>query len=276
MKPPFVYRARVVVPAVLIVLAVPNPIKAQGGSCSYDPNSHTVTIQTEPPEFEFRLRNDLRVLDSQIMYQRSPCSGATVTNTDTINLLGVPDGEFFNIHGPFAPGFSPEADGLPEIEIMISLAGEDYVTLYGTNQADAIVVGTEGYNLNRDDDMDVFAHAASVETLELDVIAGGGADFISSRGGRGTGGPFVSKHILQLRMYGEEGPDRVLDGRYKALLSGGPSRDRLDGGAGNDMLDGFGAEGKDRLVGGLGRDTCYATPAKDRTKSCERILEPTS
>jgi hypothetical protein len=62
-----------------------------------------------------------------IRFDGEPCEGgATLTNTDTIHVLGTPLGgegasgyEWLFVTGFFAPGLSPEPDGEPEIEIAV-------------------------------------------------------------------------------------------------------------------------------------------------------------
>jgi Ca2+-binding RTX toxin-like protein len=242
------------------------------GSCSYDGASHAVTAQADPADAESAFY-ELKVVDGRILFQGGTCGEATVTNTDTIHFTGLsPDDviyeEYFDLYLPFAPGFTLEPDGLPEIEVVLNFPA-DFACLdvYGTDRANQIVVGALGYNTNGDNDVDITVRGVRCG----DVEGRRGADFISAGGGRGTDGSAV----IGLNLYGEEGPDRVIDGaRSAAVLSGGSGKDVVRGGGGKDRLDTFAAFGRDKLFGGSGRDYCFAVPGKDRTKSCERVLPP--
>jgi Ca2+-binding RTX toxin-like protein len=258
----------------LVFPLVSSGASAQEGSCTYDATSHTVTIQPQPPDIEFVIYT-LKVVDSRIYFEGGPCGDANVTNTDTIDFSGLPPDaavdEYLDLHLPFAPGFSPESTGLPEIEIILDFpggfAGFD---VYGTSRADSVVVGVLGYNVNGDNDVDVQVSGATYG----DVEGRAGRDFISTAGGRGTGEP-LSPQSIRLSLYGEEGRDRLVDGPYRRrVLSGGPGDDVIRAGAGNDVLDIIDWYGRDKLLGGSGRDSCFAVGRKDKTRSCERLRRP--
>ena len=119
------------------------------------------------------------------------CFNATVSRIDRIVAVGV------------APGATPEADGEGEIEFEVSLgAGEDRVTIRGSDQADGIVLGSDGINLNASvagpdasaagpqgepsGDADVTVR----EVEEFVMRAGEGGDLVSAAGEEGTGDPF--------------------------------------------------------------------------------------
>jgi Ca2+-binding RTX toxin-like protein len=251
-------------------LGISASVDTQEGPCSYDPNSHSVNIQAPPTESDL-VSYVLRAVDGQIFFQGAPCGDANVTNTDSIHFSGLPEEapvieEYVHLHLPFAPGFSPEPVGLPEIEILLQFPSGAELNVYGTNAPDSVVRGDLGYNFNGDDDVDVSENG----TFGGSALGGTGADFISSAGGRGTGAPAPTEGL-----YGGRGADRLVDGPYTlTFLDGGRGIDVLRGGAGNDILDSTGAEGRDKLYGGTGRDLCYAVRGKDKTRSCERVLPP--
>ena len=255
--------------AIFVSLRTPSVVNAQMASCSYDPDSHTVTGHPNTSNLNDTIY-DFKVVDGRILFNGQACGEGTVTNTDTIRFSGLPQdvaiySEFVDIHLPFTPGFSAEPDGFPEIEIALDFpTGTGTVEIYGTAGPDSIVAGILGYNTNRDADVDITVIGGDGGDLE----GRAGGDFISAAGGRGTGGANLE---LAYRLYGEEGRDRVVDGaRDTDVVSGGRGRDIVRGGGGNDNLDSVGREGRDKLLGGPGRDRCYGNPEKDQTRSCER------
>ena len=248
-------------------------IQAEEVACSYDGASHTVIIQAPPTEIEFADYR-LEVVDERIEFDRAPCGEATVTNTDTILFSGLPPGgiasEYIAVHLPFAPGFSPEPEGVAEIEIVLDFpAGFGYVDVVGTDGPDSITLGTLGYNVNGDDDLDIQISGVT----EYDIEGMAGPDRISTAGGRGTGAPVSVQHYLSLRVYGFEGRDRLIGGPQRSLLSGGRGRDVVRAGAGNDFLDPADWYGRDKLAGGGGHDRCFGTRA-DSMSGCERVFPP--
>ena len=66
---------------------------------------------------------------------------------------------------------------------------------------------------------------------------------------------------------GAGGADAIVGSGDKDLLVGGPGADKVNGGGGNDTLVGLG--GPDRLNGTGGRDVCRGGGGTDRAKSCE-------
>jgi hypothetical protein len=262
-----------VVTGFMLLIPTPSSVIAQGSSCSYDAGSHAVTGHPNATDLADTFY-DFKVLDGRILFDGHPCGEATVTNTDIIQFSGLSEdvaiySEFVDVQLPFTPGFTAEADGFPEIEIALDFpTGTGTVDIYGTAGADSLVVGTSGYNTNRDTDVDITVTGGDGGDLE----GRAGADFISATGGSGTGGASLD---LAFRLNGEKGNDRVVDGpRSSDVISGGPGKDILRGGGGNDNLDPFAPEGRDKLFGGLGRDRCYGKPEKDKTRSCERKFLP--
>src|SRR2546430_12881021 len=88
----------------------------------------------------------------------SPCGSATVTNTDTIDASATGGTLVIDLSGgPFAPGQKAEPSGQSEIEFTGTL-GSGILRIDGSPGADTIAAGTDGVNLNAEenaDDVDV-------------------------------------------------------------------------------------------------------------------------
>jgi Ca2+-binding RTX toxin-like protein len=262
-------------------VAILSPATALADSCSYDPTTHTVAISYSGPAPQGEADNEVKAVAGQITFEDTPCSGATVTNTDTINATGGGGRDLFSIDiggGPLAPGFTDEGDGTSEIEIhVIAGGGADVVIIEGTALRDFLVAGADGLNLNGDSDADVFPSA----TENLAMFGSGGNDVLTAGGGFGTGGAAGTHAVL----VGRGGNDRLLGGRVLDDLVGGRGRDIAKGGRGGDLLVGqgdadklfgqgqndflAGGGGRDRLVGGSGTDMCRQGPGTGPLRSCE-------
>jgi Ca2+-binding RTX toxin-like protein len=246
---------------------------AQTGSCTYDAFTGTVSIQTAPgsPDNNYFGSSTLSVMGDAIWFAPSQCDGATLSNTDSIEVVGTPYQEALTIHGVFAPGRSPESEGEPEIEITIDFGNSpnDNLGVFGTDAADRLTIGAFGLAVNDDLDLDV-------TVTGVDYILGwgmGGDDLMSARGGLGTGDPSP----VGVQLVAEGGNDRVLDGlnddslgagRGQDVVMGGTGDDFVKGGAGNDQL--AGGKGADVLRAGKGDDRCKPGPGKDLAAKCER------
>jgi hypothetical protein len=267
-------RSLALFPLLASVLTVSKEASAQP-SCSYDTSSHTLSIQTAPgpPEANYFGEWTLHLDGEVIRFDGKPCEEATLTNTDTINVMGVTEHEAFYVVGLFAPGLTPEPGEEPEIEILVDLGtGDGFNTfgIIGSVGADQLTLGSLGASINTDSDADV-----TVAGSNLDVFLTGreGNDFLSARGGFGTGGPTTDSVLL----LGEAGNDHLFDGLAGDSLQGSGGRDVLAAGLGNDRLFGSGGRdrlrggtGKDMLVGGGGEDVCRPGPGRDITEGCER------
>jgi FG-GAP repeat protein/hemolysin type calcium-binding protein len=181
-----------------------------------------------------------------------PCADATVDNIDTINVVGTTDSELLQLDltgGQFAPGLTPEGSGASEIELAIDLGGGNDTLLvqYGA-LGDRARLGSAGINLNLDDDSDV----TLVGIEGVTVNGGAGDDTISGAGNAGTGGLFP----LPLVLNGDSGRDK---------LTGGAANDVQNGGDGNDTLSANkNQDGADVLNGGADKDsTSYAARGSD-------------
>lgn len=267
----------VLVAASVVILS---PAAALADSCSYDPTTHTVSISYSGPATQGEADNEVKAVAGQITFEDTPCSGATLANTDIINSTGGGGRDVFFVDiggGPLAPGFTDEGDGTSEIEIHVT-AGDstDVVAIDGTALGDLLVVGAVGLNLNGDSDADVFLSATEVVAM----FGSGGNDVLTARGGFGTGAAGTRAVLV-----GRGGNDRLLGGRDRDDLVGGRGRDIAKGGRGRDLLIGQGDSdklfgqgqndllggggGNDRLVGGSGTDMCRQGPGTGPVRSCE-------
>ncbi len=172
---------------------------------------------------------------------------ANVTNTDTIsvntcNACGVafPQvGVILDLSGgPLGPGATLEGTGTSEIEVSVIAATLSIDMPPGRVKVKA---GTNGINLNRDDDADVTFPNNGPSLGDLYMGGSGGNDVISARGDAVTGGPVP----YAVTFTGKGGDDH---------LTGGAAGDDLYGGGGDDVL--VGGEGFNRLFGGSGFDRC--------------------
>ncbi len=85
-----------------------------------------------------------------------------------------------------------------------------------------------------------------------------------------AGGPGRDRMLggaAQDLLEGGGGPDSIVGGAGEDFLIGGPGADKLSGGGGRDVLLGLG--GPDKLNGGGARDLCRGGGGTDSGKSCE-------
>ena len=107
----------VIDPATLAVEAIIRPAE----SCTYDGVSHALSLVMTPASTA-----TLVVVGQEIWWGQvpAPCGAATVTNTDSISIVGAPvTSETLILDqrgGCFGPGFTPETN-TPEIEITTEL-----------------------------------------------------------------------------------------------------------------------------------------------------------
>lgn len=207
--------------------------------CTFDPGTGLVTFLAEP---DITLVRD----GDALMLNGAGCDGATVTNTDLIQLFAQGPSNEASIAidlagGPFAPGATDEGDGSSEIEI--ELYGAWTFRLLGTAQADHMVTGyaqspagcsNPGFDwpaINLDateasPDADVFDCDGYFHVGLSSLVGGEGDDVLSLAGGE----PFVEDNInYRLTVLGGRGEDRMIIGLVDdARLRGGPGVDTVD------------------------------------------------
>ncbi|MEQ1902921.1 MAG: calcium-binding protein, partial [Pirellulaceae bacterium] len=174
---------------------------------------------------------------------------------DTIVLDGLDFGE----------GQDFEPDGIREVEIFINggFGFADRLQIRGTVSADEIVAGSNGINLNGDNDLDV--SITGIESLRIDSF--GGDDLVALNGSAGTGSAFGIPTIVNGggggdtivgstandRLVGDQGKDFIDGEAGNDIINGGVAGDEINGGDGDDSLNG--EDGNDIINGGNGNDT---------------------
>ena len=244
-------------------------------SCVYSGITHTLTV-TSTEGADLTIQTVPNALDPSqapaisVTRDRTgtalPCGDPTASQVDTIAYVHADGISDFTIVEPrlFAPGFSPEGAGTPEIEFTASEPGgifSELVVRDGDGVGDTYAIGKGGINVNTDDpveDVDI----ALVNTFFTDfaVEGGAGVDQFSAQGGQGTG----AAATRGLRLDGGAGVDTLTGGAGDDQFDGGPGDDLIDGGAGSDDVD-YGDSTRGVAVdlattgpqdgGSLGRDT---------------------
>ncbi len=119
-----------------------------------------------------------------------------------------------------------------------------------------MAMGASGFSFNNDGDVDVtFAPLPG----QVEVMGGGGVNFLTGRGGWGAGLAYAGNVTL----VGGDLGDELNGGNGHDELTGGGGDDVLNGNAGDDRLEGDG--GNDKLSGGEGRTSSSAAPARTRS-----------
>jgi hypothetical protein len=152
-----------ILPCVALIGLLPSPARA--ASCTFDPSTATVSVSVGSDT------TTLSVSSGNLMADGSQCGSATVTNTDTIDVSATAGTLVIDLSGgPFAPGQKAESSGQSEIEFTGNL-GSGTLRIDGSDGADTIAAGTDGVNLNADenaDDVDV-----TLTTVATMVVNGG-------------------------------------------------------------------------------------------------------
>ena len=193
--------------------------------------------------------------------------GKVEVNAGQGNDTIVLDGVFFGT------GQDLEPNGIPEVDVVINgQRGIDRVQLLATNQSDNLQFGSNGINLNGDQDVDVTL--TNIESVRVDAM--GGDDFVNMGGGGVTGSEFAIRAIVSGgsggdtligglkndKLLGDQGKDVIEGGMGNDLLNGGIAGDELNGDEGDDQL--LGEDGNDVLVGGVGNDILSGGVNNDR------------
>jgi Ca2+-binding RTX toxin-like protein len=248
------------------VLAFP-AVPAAAATCRFDPVGNAVFVSVGLESATIVQQGGLiGVVDSigtHGCYDGGGDDQASVGNTDAVHVVSDGNVQIDPLSGPFAPGLTPESSGVSEIEFDIAFTSPAVLTIDGVTDANDIVVGSKGVNVDGDDDADVtFVNAARVV-----VLGGPGDDELSGLGGSGTG----AAASVPLELWGSSGDD-VLDGGSGAdLLVGGAGSDDLDGHNGNDTLYALDPNPgvvddpsvSDTIDGGRGNDEIFGGPGQD-------------
>ena len=193
------------------------PSAARAASCTFDPSTATVSVSVGSDT------TTLSVLSGNLMADGSQCGSATVTNTDTIEVSATGGTLVIDLSGgPFAPGQTQESSGQSEIEFTGNL-GSGTLRIDGSDGADTIAAGTDGVNLNADenaDDVDV-----TLTTVSMMVVNGGsGNDKLIWDGQEGTG----SISTISGAFDGGDGNDLLAGSAADDTIAGGPGTDTVD------------------------------------------------
>jgi hypothetical protein len=223
------------------------PAGAAPESCSYNAGTKAVTATIASGG-----QASLVVVGGALHFGASPtaCGAATTTNTDSITINGsTGTNETLTLDhrgGLFGPGATSESN-LPEIEITANLGdATDKVVVYATESDDVMAAGQSGMALNTDGDSDVTLVPSALK-LEMQML--GGNDYFNGRGQGGAGLHFLGP----IEIWGGDGND--------SLLRGSSEPDFIDGGAGNDDIQG--QEMSDVLIAGPGNDSIAAGDGND-------------
>jgi hypothetical protein len=184
-------------------------------------------------------------------------NGPTVFNTNTIKIVtgdGTNTVEINETNGLFAPGATKEKTGKSEIEFSVTGgSGFDTKKLVGRPVDDKIDLGGGGFNINKDNDADIFG-----SSIDLVVVnSGGGDDKVSAAGNSVVGSAFP----IQITVSGQSGQDVLRAGASFSTLDGGKNGDRLVGNDFGDFL--LGGGGGDKLTGKAASDGLFGGGAVD-------------
>jgi hypothetical protein len=212
----------------------------------------------------------LKLVGGAIHFGATPvaCGAATNLNTNSIVLNGSAGSNervvLDHTGGVFGPGFATESN-IPEIEITANLLdATDTLAVIATEGNDFMAAGQFGMALNTDGDADI---TLNPNPLKLEMHMLGGDDYFNGRGEGGAGRNYLGPIVIT----GGEGNDWLLRGGAQPdSIDGGPGNDALEGQQMNDVLDGgpgndtLGAgDGDDILTGGSGIDSFAGSAGND-------------
>jgi hypothetical protein len=226
-----------------IAVAGPATANAATSICFYNTSTKTLQISDrsgEAPLTVVRVGDQIRFKDGPGAAQFCAIPGqfdvATVLNTEAIEIFRGRDK--FNLagglhidqsQGAFAPGATPELNGLSEIEIRVTqdvaiepLSHNNQLTVTGTPQRDDIRIGqTARMHLNSDPDVDI---SLNKKPEDVAVDTGLGDDLIRSQGVELSGAP---SPLLGIFLDGGPGNDVITGGIDREDIRGGDDDDRL-------------------------------------------------
>lgn len=192
--------------------------------------------------------------DGDILLNDDSVAGdPTVFNTDNISVRAGGGKDFIQIdqrNGTFGPGLTAETTGESEIEFVIDGGGGmDALQVFAPHVVDRIEVGSKGFNLNQDDDVDVTLTAME----KFLVILGDAGGVIDASGSPATGDAFPlgvylegSIDFVACTLIGGAGNDTLAPGFGDNSLSAGAGDDEFLVLFGNHTIDG--GPGQDRLL----------------------------
>src|SRR5262245_51921865 len=250
--------------AYLMLAAVPAQAATNdNATCLYNAVNRQVTVSSSTGSLSIVVGSGGAILfdNDTDASDGTACDTATVNNTDGITAESDLDFVIDLSGGPFAPGETPEASGISEIEIDVDGAvntmedvrvdgsdGDDTITAgNGLNAPTGSIVLGGAINLNSDGDADVTFNDNGDGSNDFEIQGGEGNDTISANGGSGTGA-FLEQDSDNLE--GDEGNDTITGSNYDT----GDGDSPIEGDEGNDVLIGNGGD-DDLLDSGAIDDT---------------------
>jgi Ca2+-binding RTX toxin-like protein len=249
------------------------PSASFANSCVYDPATRTVVVTIDEDQTDFVYIGPRGTIESA---STGTCGEATIRNTDGIMVSGTAAGaESLTIsqHNGALAREKGARKLRTEIKITVDLGGWDAtfftfdtLTVVGTEETDAITLGSAGFDLNSDGDLDI----AVANDPQIKVELGGGSDTFTAEGGVGAGSMYVSAQTLsvwgatEFQPVGALGEANTITGRDgRDLLYGASTLTNTITGLGGD--DGvFGGWGDDVLSGGAGADSIGGDSGNDK------------
>jgi Ca2+-binding RTX toxin-like protein len=221
-------------------------------SCSYSAGMKKLSISATADDDQSAVR---RGDGGALVVQNASCSGATVTNTDTIAFVDLSNGGSakFRIDlrgGRLGPGATPElGEGNIEVTAALSDGLSDVLEVVGGDDGVDVSGGTKGAGFGLDLD-------AGSDWLDVDVMVTGAEDLWFA-GGAGNdrftaagGGLFDDRIPVGVTAEGYGGNDDLRGGDDDDLLYGSEGDDVLRGGPGDDLMTP--GTGDDDADGGAG------------------------
>ena len=259
-------RGRKTVPLFALALVATPWLSGTAGaasSCLWDPGSATLEVTVDG-------ETTLIVSGAAIMLGGSPCdAGATTSTVDLITIKGDEEIDALTLDlagGAFGPGAEVEPTGTSEIEFAINLgAGADELTLAGTSGKDELSIGTDGTNLNADNDVD-----ATLSGVDAIMISAGGNNDTLDAGGDSVVG---AASPVPITAEGEAGDDALIGGDDDDVLMGGLGQDTIDGGAGRDEVSFAAAPDSENVY--LAEDTAFGGDGVDTILRLEDVIGST-
>ena len=224
-------RLTLAVVAVLTLLARPEARAQTPATCSFDPGTATVRVDVNGLTATVTSTGAAGI----IRVNDVACGAATITNTDRLVIRGGALQDNVALRGVFAPGLTPEADAVSEIEI--SLVSIQNLT-WRLGAGDDTLVSNGGTALDFGGDGDTDVTGGVIGSIQ----GGPGNDLID-----------FTDHTGNFSLSGQDGNDHLIGGNGNNTLMGNAGDDTLEGNAGNDRLDG--GPGNDSMFGDGGIDT---------------------
>jgi Ca2+-binding RTX toxin-like protein len=203
-----------------VCLTVVTAPPAGATTCSFNSTTHVLTAKVSSGS-----GIDLDHTHVQVV----GCASYAAAAVDTVNVTGTAGADLFalSITFPLPAGHTAEGSGISEVEVHIDLAGgTDVLEWHSSAAATHVTTNTFGFDLNGDGDADI--NPAHVETFRLRTDAGD--DSFDASGGIPSG-------ITDVDIEDGAGHDTVTGGPERDTLNPGNGDDAFLGGLGNDVVE---------------------------------------